>query len=258
MYIIGSARISENGTAIGSKAGDQTGKEVAEENFYIHKKGWLGFAPISLEYGRRLAQSMRDACNNPRIGYTQDLKGRLGVFNWTSVGRKIRDIKEDTDCDCSMLGRACIFESTGKDLGNFSTANMPQVLKASKLFKDPIEITDKSQLTLGMILVTKTKGHTAIVTEVDRVPNKLQGIVEAEEVYKAGKDAAYIGKYVVASEEIAIKDGASELRKIIAIAPRGAILECQGFHLNKWLYVNYIHNGTSYRGYALKSKLKKI
>ena len=40
---IGSARIDENGKAHGGQAGDQTGKEVSTQNWYLHSKGWRVF-----------------------------------------------------------------------------------------------------------------------------------------------------------------------------------------------------------------------
>lgn len=243
MYKVGSARINENNKALGGKPGDQTGKEVCEQPFYIHEKGWYGFAPISSEHGRRLAQVMRDLCNNPRVGYSQDLKERLGVFQWVSVGRRIKDIKEDTSCDCSSSIRACAFEATGRDLGNFSTADEAKVLEASGLFRPKIEIKDESQLTLGMILVTKMKGHTVIVTEVDKAPNNIHSDSDEKEC-------------VVISNEAVIKDGPSDIRKVIAIANKGDKLIVKGFHTNKWVLVTYSKNGNVYNGYTLQSNLR--
>ena len=37
---IGSARIDENGKAHGGQAGDQTGKEVSTQSWYLNSKGW--------------------------------------------------------------------------------------------------------------------------------------------------------------------------------------------------------------------------
>ena len=38
--IIGSARHDENGKYSGGMVGDQTGKEVSTQNFYVSSKGW--------------------------------------------------------------------------------------------------------------------------------------------------------------------------------------------------------------------------
>lgn len=40
---IGSARIDENCKAHGGQAGDQTGKEVSTQNWYLNSKGWRVF-----------------------------------------------------------------------------------------------------------------------------------------------------------------------------------------------------------------------
>ena len=38
---IGSARIDERGKISGGAAGDQTGKEVSYQTWYLHSKGWV-------------------------------------------------------------------------------------------------------------------------------------------------------------------------------------------------------------------------
>ena len=161
--IIGSARIDENGRASGGAAGDQkqsttpdyTG-EVSMQNFYVHTKGWYVLHPQDPEVAIRLAAAMITACNNANIGYDQ--LQRLGVVT-NGTGSKVK-----TECDCSSLVRACVREATGKDPGNFTTANEATMLEATGLFEDKKNYTTGMTLYTGDILVTKTKGHTAIVT----------------------------------------------------------------------------------------------
>ncbi len=38
---VGSARSNENGGVNGGKAGDQTGREVSTQLWYLHSKGWI-------------------------------------------------------------------------------------------------------------------------------------------------------------------------------------------------------------------------
>ena len=38
---VGSARSNENGGVNGGKAGDQTGREVSTQPWYLHSKGWI-------------------------------------------------------------------------------------------------------------------------------------------------------------------------------------------------------------------------
>ena len=70
---------------------------------------------------------------------------------------------EPTSCDCSSLVRECVIEASGKDPGNFTTANECGALMATGLF-DKSEYRQGMSLFTGDILVTKTRGHTVIVT----------------------------------------------------------------------------------------------
>lgn len=158
--LIGSARISENGTVNGI-AGDQKqtavpdmGGEVSLQPFYVHKKGWYVLRPKNALHALKIAQEMYDLCNNPNAGYSQnDRYGviRLGIHSTIPF-----------NCDCSTGARGCVREATGVDPGDFTTASEVQALMNTGLF-DLYEYTDGFELCTGDILVTKTKGHTAIV-----------------------------------------------------------------------------------------------
>ena len=157
---IGSARIDENGKATGGKAGDQTGKEVSEQAFYMHSKGWLCFRAKDVSVANELAKAMCDACANNNIGYDQTNRAIMTMLKKYGSMDKI---KEKTVTDCSNLVRGCIFQATGIDVGSFSTAAEPAVLRKSGLF-DESEIRSEKDVHNGDILVTKTKGHTVIAT----------------------------------------------------------------------------------------------
>lgn len=158
---VGSARIDERGKIAGGQAGDSTGKEVMQQDYYMHSKGWYCFRPKDIDTANGIAQSMIDACNNNNIGYDQNQ--RDGVFNLVKGGTKIKNIKMKTECDCSALVRACCYEN-GIDTGNIRTVNMPTMLPKTGKFEDKINVTSKTTLYNGDILVTKTTGHTVIVT----------------------------------------------------------------------------------------------
>lgn len=166
MAYIGSARTDERGKISGGKVGDQkqssvpdyTG-EVSQQKFYIHKKGWYILRPKSSEIALRIANAMITACNNPHLGYNQN--NRLGIIKYGTSSNV------NTECDCSSLVRECVKEATGKDPGNFNTSNEVAALMKTGLF-DLIEYRNTMPLCAGDILVTKTKGHTAIVTVGDK------------------------------------------------------------------------------------------
>ena len=163
---IGSARIDENGRISGGRAGDQTGAEVAIEDYYKSSKGWRAFRAKDAIKQRGLAHAMRDACKNPNIGYDQSERNSLfneaekHLFNISLVSTPV-------ECDCSSLVRVCC-AFVGVGLPDFSTANEADILLSSGYF-DEIKFTQTTGkgLKAGDILVTKTKGHTVIVVSED-------------------------------------------------------------------------------------------
>lgn len=159
--IIGSARIDEDGHISGGSAGDQTGKEVSTQDFYMHSKGWYALRPKAAKAAKLIAQAMSDACANNKIGYDQG--NRYGVVKLVKGGTSIADIDEKTETDCSALVRACVLQATGVDVGDFSTANEVSVLEATDLFEDHFAVSSSSDVYNGDVLVTKKKGHTVVV-----------------------------------------------------------------------------------------------
>ena len=155
--IIGSARHDEHGNCYsGGKAGDQTGQEVSTQNFYNHSKGWYVLRAKDDRVAEKLAEAMQIACGNKNIGYDQS--ERYGIIKHGI------NTKAKTECDCSSLVRACIIYASGKDVGDFNTYNERSVILKSGLFKDVGSYEQGDTLYNGDILVTRTKGHTVIVT----------------------------------------------------------------------------------------------
>lgn len=163
--IIGSARIGENGKIIGGKAGDQKQTsstsdrcgEVSMQSFYVHSKGWYILRPKKISDANSMASLCEDACNNPNLGYNQN--ERLGVVKCGI------HTKTATNCDCGTLVREIVKEATGKDPGNFTTANAASTLEATGLFEAKKAYVSQSKTPVynGDILVTKTKGHIVTV-----------------------------------------------------------------------------------------------
>ena len=144
--IIGSARMGENGSVVGGKSGDQKQKtaedysgEVSMQNFYLHKKGWYIMRWKDAVYAEECAKAMHRACNNANIGYDQS--NRNGILK---AGTRTTT---KTECDCSALVRQCIKEAA------------------------PIKYRSGTPIYNGDILVTCSKGHTAVVVSaIPRVP----------------------------------------------------------------------------------------
>ena len=62
--LIGSARSDERGKITGGKVGDQTGKEVSTQNWYLHKKGWVVIRANDPAVREKIAKSMEMICAN--------------------------------------------------------------------------------------------------------------------------------------------------------------------------------------------------
>ena len=159
---IGHASIDEKGNIVGGQPGDQNWKEVCMRSYYMHSKGWFLLRPKSAEHAKNVASAMIRACENNNIGYNQT--NRLGVIKYGN------NSTVKTECDCSSLVRQCVIEGTGKDPGNFTTANEKTMLQNTGLFESAIPVTYSTVMYNGDILVTKTKGHTAIVVSGNERP----------------------------------------------------------------------------------------
>ena len=161
---IGSARSDERGKYSGGQKGDQrqtsspdyTG-EVSVQAFYNHSRGWYVLRPESAAVAAGIASAMQRACNNRHVGYSQS--DRYAILRDGTASAK------PTNADCSSLVRQCIKEASGKDLGDFTTANEASVLEASGLFKKRIAYSGSTTLYTGDVLVTRSKGHTVVVTQ---------------------------------------------------------------------------------------------
>ena len=189
MVYVGSARIDEHGNLSGGASGDQkqTTKpdykgEVSQQPFYVHKKGWYVLRPKDRKIANAIGDAMIRACNNPNIGYDQG--NRLGIIKFGTSA------SVPTECDCSSLVRECIKEASGKDVGNFNTANEKSVLLKSGLFNSYI-YSSGMKLLKGDVLVTMSKGHTVVVTSGDQeTTTKRPTIREGSK----GADVLYLNK----------------------------------------------------------------
>lgn len=161
---IGSARINEKGGINGGKAGDQTGGEVATQNWYKHSKGWVVIRPNNLTDAEKIARCMEMMCANNNIGYCQN--HRLTAYN---EGKKynfdMSKVTKKVEVDCSEAVRICCAYA-GITLPDFNTASEKTVCKNSGKFTiltDSKYCDSSNYLKRGDILVTKTKGHTVVV-----------------------------------------------------------------------------------------------
>lgn len=177
---VGSARIDERGKAYGGKAGDQTGKEVSKQKFYVHKKGWRVFRVKDRAAALKIAADMEAACKNRHIGYDQWQRNTLYKAA-EPLGFDCGKVKTDCETDCSALVRVCCAYAGIMGLpSDFRTGNMPKNLLATGAFVElkGAKYTDQSAyLGKGDILVTATNGHTVVVLDDGA---KYEGTTEAK------------------------------------------------------------------------------
>ena len=222
---IGSARIDENGRAHGGAAGDQTGREVAVQDWYLHKKGWRVFRCADPEKAELMAQNMQAACDNPNIGYDQYQRHALYKAA-KPAGFNLSKVKTRCETDCSALIRV-LLARIGVDVPEeFRTGNMPSYLKKSGMFAELTGDRYQKQsayLRRGDILVTKTSGHTVMVLS-DGPKAGSAGATGAgrEEVAAAG------GRVRVTGGSVNVRSAPGVGNPIIGIAKKGDLLPFRG------------------------------
>ena len=164
--IVGSARIDENGAAYNGKAGDQTGKEVSTQNWYLHSKGWILIRANDPAVAENMGHCMEWACANSLIGYDQyqrnTLYNALDAVNW-----QLDKLNKAVECDCSALVRVCArYAGITGIPADTRTGNMPARYANTGAFtvlRDREHCESSKYLRRGDILVTKTSGHTVMV-----------------------------------------------------------------------------------------------
>lgn len=260
--MVGSARIDERGNASGGAAGDQkqtsakndlTG-EVSMQKMYSHSKGWYILRPKSAAHAVKMADLMKAACNNANIGYDQG--NRLGVVQhgiMTSV---------KTECDCSSLVREVVKEATGKDPGNFTTANEAASLEATGLFESKRSYVSQSATPVydGDVLVTKAKGHTVIVVSGNaRKAASGSSSAPAPSVSTAkiesakGFDKTLAGAYKTIGS-LYLRAGAGKGKPELVVMPNNTTVRNYGYYTlvdgTKWLYVQTTIKSVTYTGFC--------
>ena len=203
---VGSARIDERGKAYGGKAGDQTGRELSTQKWYLHKKGWRVFRAVKREQALKIAADMEAACKNSHIGYDQWQRNTLYKAA-EPMGFDCGKVRTDCETDCSALVRVCCAYAGIMGLpSDFRTGNMPKNLLATGMFVElrGAKYTDQSAyLGKGDILVTKTNGHTVVVLDDGA---RYEGAAETGEAElgerllrhgSAGEDVKQLQQYLI-------------------------------------------------------------
>jgi len=206
MVLIGSARINEYGTLEGGKAGDQNGKEVAIEPWYLHSKGWYVIRAKDRSVAKLIAKDMKAICENDNIGYSF-WYNCYGLYNASKqYGYDASKVKVKCDTNCAKAVWVCVLYA-GVYVENFNTGDAVEKFLASGKFnvlKDAEHCNKEDELLTGDILVTRTKGHIVVVVEEDEKEMsdiKWMSSTEYAGIYNVSGGSTHIRKYPSVNSE---------------------------------------------------------
>lgn len=224
----------EHGRASGGEAGNQNGRELKTQVWYLNPKGWIVLRPKSLEVAKKIAYDAKAAANNMHIGYDQKERNTLYTAA-EKVGFDCAKVTTPCECDCSALVRVCLWYA-GVKVGHFNTATEVETLMKTGKFEkltDTKHTEQSDYLKAGDILVTKVKGHTAIViSDGDKADFTPDPAIEKPNA----------GKYVLVLGSVVVRKVAPS-GTVICIAHKGDRLPYLGETLefsdkSKWYFVS--------------------
>lgn len=166
---IAHARMDENGKGVDGKAGDQTGREVLFEDWYISGGNQWDCVLRCKDKAMRnmIADNAEKAVRNPQIGY--DMNQRYTLYDDVEdKGFDCSKTTKDVECDCSTLATVCCGYAGITIPRDTRTANMQSRYTATKRFKVLTAnkyVKSAKYLKRGDILV-RGGHHTSIVSNV--------------------------------------------------------------------------------------------
>lgn len=268
--LIGSARLNENGKTTGGCPGDQTGREVGIQEWYMHTKAWIVLRAKTLAVREAIAYAMAAACNNNHIGYCQSHSHRTrATLAAQPHGYDPAKITTDVETDCSELVRLCCLYA-GIKVPSFNTSSERNVLMNTGMFvvyEDGEHCNSSDRLLHGDILVTRTKGHTVVVLSDGPAAAQEKDSPAAEKPKKATKPEAarafsksMAGTYKTISA-LHLRSGAGKNKASLAVLPKGTIVHCYGYYTvadgTRWLYVQTSLYGKEKVGFCSANFLKE-
>lgn len=262
MVKIGHASLDENKKISGGLSGDQTGKEVFIQDWYLRPDGWTTvFRAKNFVDAEKIAKAMEQACANENIGYDQQQRTTL-YAKAKAVGWDISKITEKCECDCSSLVAVCVNAAGIYVSKSMYTGNQKQILMNTnqfEIFADTRYTDSSNLLRRGDILLGN--GHTAIILSdgLDAVaaPVEIKASTSAQHFSKAS-----VGEYVVTANKLNVRHGAGTLKKIIVTIPKDTKVKCFGYYTKalstNWLYVQFTYNNICYTGFCSAKYLRRV
>jgi hypothetical protein len=248
---IGHAHSDENRRAKGGKAGDQTGRELVIQEWYLRTEGWSAvFRAKDIKLAEKIANAMEQACLNKNIGYDQEQRTTLYKYA-EKCNFDISKISEKCECDCSSLVAVCLNAAGVEASKDMYTGNQKAILKKTGKFDiltNPKYLTKSDYLKRGDIILGP--GHTAVVIATG-------SILDGAKSYS--KDL--VGIYEVSATKLNIRYGAGTNKDILTVIPKGTKVKCYGYYTDvldtKWFYIQFTYTNKQYTGYASSKYLTK-
>ncbi len=174
--IMGHAARGESGTKR-QKAGDQNGKEVYMTPWSytksISSRNWTVVCRAKdPKQAAKMAEIMRDACNNKNVGYDAGPKKDTLSFLYAleDAGWDASKIKKPVETSCTPLIGACVY-ATGTKINTYKeAAGLYKTLKETgdfDFFTSKSYVASSSKLEVGDILLSTKKAHGAMIVSVD-------------------------------------------------------------------------------------------
>lgn len=156
----------ENGKGTNGKAGDQTGKEVRFQPWYLRSKGWHTILRASKTVRDKMVKNAIAAVRNPNYGY--DMNNRYTAFDYLKTrGYDFEKLDIPAEGDCSQMVTTNANYAGVPIPRDTSTSTMKKrYLDSGKfsLLTDPIYTKQPDYLYAGDILLGE--GHTATVVNL--------------------------------------------------------------------------------------------
>lgn len=234
---VGNAVCDENGHARGGKPGDQTGRELRIQPWYLNKKGWRVFRAKDSEVAKKIAWDCRAACENMAIGYNQSKRNTL--YNAAKpFDFDCAKVTELCECDCSSLVRVCVLYA-GIKVNDFNTTSEPARLLATGAFveMEGEKYTDSPDyLKEGDLLCTAVKGHTCVI--LNDGPKAHEDDHEPEPEPEPTPEPPVVAyKVVVIGRSVNVRDSDSKAGNILFVAHKGNQFPLIDFAPSGWYHI---------------------
>ena len=198
---IGHAVGDERGKARGGEAGDQTGREVRIQDFYVRDGGWgVYLDPLNASLGAKAADRMIAICENDNIGYDQD--ERWTARTAVQVAGSIEDAGP-SELDCSSAIDIA-YEEAGLKVDRGYTGNLERRYLATgkfKAYRDAAHLTSGDYARKGGIFLTAGKHVAMALTDGCKAGQGSSGIEdvggEADDIAPPYVQVIVRGKYGV-------------------------------------------------------------